>query len=336
MALVFPTTGPEPFVLSSLAGTLAVALLVFAVLPRRERLLRSGAGLYARRRGLRLRRSPTRWEGTSRGSATSSPAPCWRSALAGPRRRLLLALVALPLLYWQWQGAVRDVSRAAGDPSVQRDFYTPLLAALEARSGGAPVRIEIPPTQDRWEVYYMTPKFLLARGWERQLETADRHLFQRGLSPDSYRDWLLAHGVTYVALPDAPLDYLAHREAALIRHGLRLPDPDLAQRRVAPLRGARRPRPGRRRRRGSPRSAPTGSTCARPAPAASCCASTSAPTGPWPAAAASACGDRGPWTLVEPEPSGVVPRRHRPQRRRAARQAPRLRERIGLDGIADR
>lgn len=219
MALVFPTPGPEPFVLSSLAGTLAVALLVFAVLPRRERLLRYGTGLYACAVAC-VFVIPNALGGNVARLSNLLAGPVLALGLAGPRRRLLLAIVALPLLYWQWQGAVRDVSRASGDPSVQRDFYTPLLAALGARSGGAPVRIEIPPTQDRWEVYYMTPKFLLARGWERQLEAADRHLFQRGLSPDSYRAWLLAQGVTYVALPDAPLDYLAHREAALIRHGL--------------------------------------------------------------------------------------------------------------------
>jgi hypothetical protein len=219
MALVFPTTGPEPFVLSSLAGTLAVSLLVFAVLPHRERLLRYGTALYMGAVAC-VFVIPNALGGNISRLSNLLAGPVLALGLAGPRRRLLLAVLALPLLYWQWQGAVRDVSRASTDPSVQREFYTPLLAALGERSGAAPVRIEIPPTQDRWEVYYMTPQFLLARGWERQLESADRHLFQGALSVESYRAWLQAHGVTYVALPDAPLDYLSHREAALIRHGL--------------------------------------------------------------------------------------------------------------------
>ncbi len=219
MALVFPTPGPEPFVLSSLAGTLAVALLVFAVLPRSERVLRCGAGLYAVAVAC-VFVVPNAVGGNVTRLSNLLAGPVLALGLAGPRRRLLLAVVALPLLYWQWQGAVRDVSRASGDPSVQREFYTPLLAALEARTGGAPVRIEIPPTQDRWEAYYMSPKYLLARGWERQLESTDRHLFQRTLSAGSYRAWLQANGVTYVALPSVPLDYLSHREAGLIRDGL--------------------------------------------------------------------------------------------------------------------
>jgi len=219
MSLAFPSPGPEPFVLSSLAGTLAVTLLVLVVLPRGERLLRRGTGLYSLAVAC-VFVIPNALGGNVARLSNLLAGPVLVLGLAGPRRRLLLALLALPLLYWQWQGAVRDVSRATTDPSVQRDFYTPLLGALERQSEGAPVRIEIPPTQDRWEVYYMAPKFLLARGWERQLESADRHLFQSGLSPASYRAWLLAQGVTYVALPSVPLDYLSHREAALIRHGL--------------------------------------------------------------------------------------------------------------------
>ncbi len=224
MALAFPSTGPEPFVLSSLAGTLAVALGVLFFLPRRERLLRAGAGLYVAAVACAFA-VPNAMGGNVARLSCLLAGPLLALTLTGPRRRLLLALLAIPLLYWQWQGAIRDVSRAAGDPSVQRDFYTPLLSALEQRSGGAPVRIEIPPTLDRWEVYYMTPKFLLARGWERQQETRDSRLFESRLSPGSYRDWLLTHGVTYVALPNAPLDYLARREAGLIRGGLGYLDP---------------------------------------------------------------------------------------------------------------
>jgi len=219
MALAFPSTGPEPFVLSSLAGTLAVGLGVLFVLPRRERLLRLGAGLYLAAVVCAFA-VPNAMGGNVARLSCLVAGPLVALTLDGPRRRLLLALLAVPLLYWQWQGAIRDVSRAAGDPSVQRSFYTPLLAQLEQRSGGAPVRIEGPPTLDRWEAYYMSTSFLLARGWERQQETHDSRLFEHGLSPASYRRWLLAHGVTYVALPDATLDYLAQREAALIRGGL--------------------------------------------------------------------------------------------------------------------
>jgi hypothetical protein len=220
MALAFPTSGAEPFALSSLLGALAVTLLVYLILPRRERLPRRAAALY----GAALLGAfaiPNAMGGNVVRLGNLVAGPLVVLSLAGrQRRRLLLLLLAIPLLYLQWQGAVRDVSRASADPSVQRDFYTPLLTELKARTDGEPVRIEIPPTRDRWESYYVSPKFPLARGWERQAETDELQLFRSGLSPRSYRNWLLANGVSYVAIPDVPLDYLAHREELLIDRNL--------------------------------------------------------------------------------------------------------------------
>jgi hypothetical protein len=220
MALAFPTTGTEPFALSSLLGALAVTLLVYFVLPERERLLRRAAALY----GVALLGAfaiPNAMGGNVVRLGNLVAGPLVVLGLAGRgRRRALLVLLAIPLLYLQWQGAVRDVSRASADPSVQRDFYTPLLAELRAHTGGEPVRIEIPPTRDRWEAYYVSPKFPLARGWERQAETDELQLFRSGLSPRSYRNWLAANGVSYVAIPDVQLDYLAHREELLIDRDL--------------------------------------------------------------------------------------------------------------------
>lgn len=220
MALAFPMTGTEPFVLSSLLGALAVTLGVFLVLPQRERLLRAAVALYAGA-VLCAFAIPNAMGGNVVRLSTLVAGPLVVLGLAGRRHlRFLAVLMALPLIYWQWQGAVRDVSRASADPSVQRDFYTPLLAELKVRTGGEPVRIEIPPTRDRWEAYYVSPEFPLARGWERQAETDELQLFRFGLSPRSYRNWLLANGVSYVAIPDVPLDYLAHREELLIDRNL--------------------------------------------------------------------------------------------------------------------
>jgi hypothetical protein len=220
MALAFPGTGPEPFVLSSLAGALAVTGLVFWVLPQRERLLRRAVVLYAAA-VLAAFAVPNAMGGNVVRLSNLIAGPLLALALTGRRHpRLLVVLLAVPLVYWQWQGAVRDFSRASGDPSVRREFHAPLLRELRERTGGAPVRIEIPPTQDRWEVYYVSPEFILARGWERQLETDEHSLFRSDLNPRSYRTWLRANGVSYVALPDAPLDYLSKREKALIAHGL--------------------------------------------------------------------------------------------------------------------
>jgi hypothetical protein len=88
---------------------------------------------------------------------------------------------------------------------------------------GEPVgRVEVVPTRFHWEAAYVAPAAALARGWERQLDTADNPLFYATsqLNPTSYYMWLVDSGVRYVALPDAPLDYAAVAEARLVNAGV--------------------------------------------------------------------------------------------------------------------
>jgi hypothetical protein len=68
----------------------------------------------------------------------------------------------------------------------------------------------------------VAPQTPLARGWERQLDTADNSLFydRRPLTPGRYRRWLIANGVRFVALPDVQPDYAALQEARLVRGGV--------------------------------------------------------------------------------------------------------------------
>jgi hypothetical protein len=138
------------------------------------------------------------------------------------RRSLALALVAGPLLYWQWVAPVRDLEDAIGDPSTEASYYEPLLAELDSLAGRRPVRVHVPPTRDRWEAVHVAEHRPLARGWLRQLESDDFELFQHGnLTAAAYRGWLDDRGVSFVALSrTAQLDYLAKDEAALIQSGL--------------------------------------------------------------------------------------------------------------------
>jgi hypothetical protein len=137
-----------------------------------------------------------------------------------PRHKAWLAVVALPLLYFQWQAPIRDVRTSAGDPSVNASYYQPLLNFLEDQHG-PPFRVEIPFTRFHWEAYEVAPRFPLARGWERQLDIKYNSLFYDGtLTAATYRTWLHQLAVRYVAVSDADLDYSAHKETALIDRGL--------------------------------------------------------------------------------------------------------------------
>jgi hypothetical protein len=129
--------------------------------------------------------------------------------------------IALVLVAWHWSPIVEAFDSSANGPSSTATYYKSLIGELDLLTGGQPVRVEIPPTLHHWESAYVAPVFPLARGWERQLDVAYNTLFyaEGPLRAPAYRSWLMANGVSYVALPDAPLDYAATAEAALLRSG---------------------------------------------------------------------------------------------------------------------
>jgi len=218
LAALFPEGGSEPFVASAFWPALAAITLVAALLPARERALRIGAGLYALACvAAFVLATPLGGNITRLGVLVAGPVVL--GALAGRRRPALLATIALPLAYWQLYPAVRDVARAAGDPSVATAYHAPLVHFL-GREPGA-FRVEVPFTQNHWEAARVAPEIPLARGWQRQLDRRYGGLFYDGsLTAARYRAWLDEHAVAYVALPDVALDYAARDEARLIRAGL--------------------------------------------------------------------------------------------------------------------
>jgi len=129
----------------------------------------------------------------------------------------LLALAIAGSLYWQLTASVAQISRAVGDPSTASAYFEPPSGWLRAQ-GAAGARIEVPPTANHWESAYLADEFDLARGWLRQLDTTREDLFydETKLTPASYGHWLRSNAISYVALPDAKLDYSAVKERRLV------------------------------------------------------------------------------------------------------------------------
>ena len=129
----------------------------------------------------------------------------------------LLALAIAGSLYWQLTASVAQIARSVGDPSTQAAYFHPPARWLREH-GGPGVRIEVPPTANHWESAYLASKFELARGWLRQLDTTREGIFydEKKLTSATYGDWLRANAISYVALPDAPLDYSSVAERRLI------------------------------------------------------------------------------------------------------------------------
>lgn len=129
----------------------------------------------------------------------------------------LLALTLIGSLYWQVTASVSQIARSVGDPSTTPEYFQPAARWLSAH-GGQGLRIEVPPTANHWESAYLAPKFDLARGWLRQLDTTRDDVFydEGELTDAAYSSWLRDNAISYVALPDAPLDYSSTAERRLI------------------------------------------------------------------------------------------------------------------------
>jgi hypothetical protein len=229
LALVFPEGGWQPFAPSMFWPVLGGVVLVALLLPRIDgglvlgprRALTRGVWLYALALvGAFLLRTPVGDNAVRLGALLGAPLAV---GLLWQRRRLALALLAPALLYWQLEAPLSDLAALAGTPSVSAAYYAPLTSELQQLSHGRPLRLEVPTTESHWESVYLAeqPPILLARGWERQLDTRDNALFySANLSAGAYRSWLASNAVAYVALPDVPLDVSGRQEGRLIARGL--------------------------------------------------------------------------------------------------------------------
>jgi hypothetical protein len=246
LGVFFPGTGPFPFPWTGLVPTELLCLTAITPLVRTTPAVRLGALLYAAA-SLFSFLVPNPLGGNAPRLAASIGVPllaCFLTApgpalarLSSPRllrwlargREILLptrwryaaVLTVVPFAVWQWAPWDGVIKSPATAPFTQASFYQPIIAEL-ARVAPEPVRVEIPPTLDHWEAAFVAPHVSLARGWERQLDIADNQLFYSvgALTPASYSAWLVAEGVSYVALPAAPLDYAAKTEGALLQSGL--------------------------------------------------------------------------------------------------------------------
>jgi hypothetical protein len=239
IGLVFPGNGPFPFPWTGLVLTeLLCGLMLTPVVPTNAT-VRTAVILYAVASfGSFVFANPLGGNAPRLATAIGLPvvlalltAPlirsrpgsdAWRRLGSGIRRSWRVASIALvvPFAVWQWSPWSSVVTSAAADPSTGPAFYQPLLQKLAAVAQG-PIRVEIPPTKEHWEAAEVAPHVALARGWERQLDVGNNPIFYtpKALTAASYQQWLTTNGVSWVALPNAPLDYAARQEAQLLRSG---------------------------------------------------------------------------------------------------------------------
>jgi hypothetical protein len=250
LALLFEEGGFEPFPIRSFAATVAVTLLFLWALPPGERLLRTGGVLYLLAcvlalvihtpLGSNIERYAVLLAGplllcarigSPGGASVSSTAGSsglldkarLPRGLSGGTSRAALSIALFGIALFTLWGPVRETKAVAGNESTSAAYYVPVLRFLErVQAPPAPLaRVEVPLTRSHWEAALMAPAVSLARGWEKQLEERyDGVLLDPGLTAAGYEHWLHGQAVSYVALPDTPLDPSSAREGRLIRGGL--------------------------------------------------------------------------------------------------------------------
>jgi hypothetical protein len=218
-SLLFPGTGTFPYPSHDARLELAMVALLIVAVPRRHRALRAGGIVYlAAMAASYFVSSPVGGNISRLGESVALPlATC----VLWPARRARFALIVIPMLLWQWTPAWPAITSQGEQPSTHAGYYEPLMAFFAAQPS-PPTRVEVVPTKGHYEVAYVAPSLSLARGWERQVDTAENPLFYRAgaLDAASLRSWLLDTGAQYVALPDAPLDFAAVDEGRLVREGV--------------------------------------------------------------------------------------------------------------------
>jgi hypothetical protein len=221
LAALFPEGGSEPYPFLSLLATLGVVALFALALPRQAHLLRVGAGIYVAACLLALAISSPLGSNIERyGVLLCGPlllGAALQARVTHPARVAAVGLAVAGWAVWVAWGPVRETSKVWHDASTNAAYYEPVRQFFAGRRA----RVEVPLTRSRWEAALLAPDVSLARGWEKQLdERYDRVLLSPGLDSASYRRWLDENAVSYVALPDAPLDSSSAAEGRLIRGGL--------------------------------------------------------------------------------------------------------------------
>ncbi len=135
-------------------------------------------------------------------------------------RPLPVCLAALALaVSWNVSPLIGSYTRGASDQTAKASEWAPVIRFLHLHLTPS-YRVEAVDTAAHWDAVYLPRAGIpLARGWFRQDDFPQNALLYSALGPRTYLAWLRGLGVRYVVLTDAPPDYSARGEAALLRSG---------------------------------------------------------------------------------------------------------------------
>jgi hypothetical protein len=135
-------------------------------------------------------------------------------------RPLPVAVAAMALaVAWNLTPLVASFAKTSGDPAANAAYWAPAVQFLRGHLTPS-YRVEAVDTVGHWPAAYLPSAGIpIVRGWFRQDDFPQNRVLYGQLDRERYVAWLRSLGVRYVVLPDAPLDYSAKAEGALIVGG---------------------------------------------------------------------------------------------------------------------
>ncbi len=135
-------------------------------------------------------------------------------------RPLPLAILALSLaVSWNLTPLAGSFVKTSADPAGDPAYWAPAVQFLRGHLSPS-YRVEAVDTVGHWPAAYLPAAGIpIARGWFRQNDFPRNGVLYTHLDRAAYLAWLRSLGVRYVVLPDAPLDYSAKQEGALVAGG---------------------------------------------------------------------------------------------------------------------
>ncbi|GAA4230356.1 hypothetical protein GCM10022254_24980 [Actinomadura meridiana] len=221
-SLLFPFSGVQPISLTAIVlPAIASVIAILTCAPRGWTLVRLGAGIYLL--GITLTwLIPSPVGSNVERLSLLFGGMFLLSAVARAHGRVRIAVLSLAFIVtasWQVVKPVDDLIHT--EPADAAAGHASALIAELQSVGAEDARIEVVPLRSHWESSGLSRHFVLARGWNRQVD-AERHklFYEEGaLTATSYRDWLYKWAVQYVVLPEQERDWSARDEAAIVEDG---------------------------------------------------------------------------------------------------------------------
>ncbi|MFE6665723.1 MFS transporter [Streptomyces sp. NPDC057697] len=222
-AWLFPFSGTQPMSIATLSLPFIFAVLVFVLVPRDWKTVRTAAAVYGvgtlltyvvdSQIGSNVTRMAMLFAGVVFLAALPYTAP-------RTRRWYALVIAFAGLNFWIGFKGVDDIVRTAPTASWAREL-APLVNELQ-QVGAERGRVEVVPASSHREASALAPYVNLARGWNRQADMERNPLFYDDtLNSANYRQWLDRWAVHYVVLPKGTPDSNgAVQEAQLVDGGL--------------------------------------------------------------------------------------------------------------------